>query len=66
MMYVTPLSYSDLFRANGRKKGNVLFNDTLNSFYLQLYGTRYMVKDHSETGETHSYFHGIKAAILCQ
>ena len=22
----------------GRKEGNVLFNDTLNTFYLQLYG----------------------------
>ena len=31
-----------------RKEGNVLFNDTLNTFYLQLYGVRHMVKDHSE------------------
>ena len=22
----------------GRKEGNILFNDTLNTFYLQLYG----------------------------
>ena len=28
-----------------RKEGNVLFNDVLNTFYLQLYGVRYMVKD---------------------
>ena len=27
---------------------NVLFNDTLNTFYLWLYGIRYMVKDHSD------------------
>ena len=27
---------------------NVLFNDTLNTFYLQLYGVRHMVKDHSD------------------
>ena len=32
------------------KEGNVLFNDTLSTFYLQLYGIRHMVKDHSERG----------------
>ena len=31
-----------------RKEGNVLFNDTLNTFYLWLYGIRHMVKDHSD------------------
>ena len=31
-----------------RKEGNVLFNDALNTFYLQLYGVRHMVKDHSD------------------
>ena len=31
------------------KKGNVLFNDALNSFYLQLYGVGHMVKDHSDS-----------------
>ena len=30
-------------------KGNVLFNDALNTFYLQLYGVRHMVKDHSDS-----------------
>ena len=35
----------------GRKEGNVLFNDTLNTFYLRLYGVRHMVKDHSEDSE---------------
>ena len=25
----------------GRKKGNVLFNDALNTFYLRLYGVRH-------------------------
>ena len=30
----------------GRKEGNVLFNDVLNTFYLWLYGIRHMVKDH--------------------
>ena len=34
---------------DGRKEGNVLFNDALDTFYLRLYGVRYMVKDHSDT-----------------
>ena len=33
----------------GRQEGNVLFNDTLNTFYLRLYGVKHMVKDHSES-----------------
>ena len=33
----------------GRKEGNVLFNDKLNTFYLRLYGVRHMVKDHSDS-----------------
>ena len=32
-----------------RKEGNVLFNNALNTFYLQLYGIRHMVKDHSDS-----------------
>ena len=28
----------------GRKEGNVLFNDALNSFYLRLYGVRHMLR----------------------
>ena len=34
---------------DGRKEGNVLFNDALNTFYLRLYGVRHMVKDHSDS-----------------
>ena len=34
---------------SGRKEGNVLFNDTLNTFYLWLYGVGHMVKDHSDS-----------------
>ena len=34
---------------NKRKEGNVLFHDTLNTFYLRLYGVRHMVKDHSDS-----------------
>ena len=33
----------------GKKEVNTLFNDTLNTFYLRLYGVRHMVKDHSHT-----------------
>ena len=29
--------------------GNVLFSDTLNTFYLRLYGVGHMVKDHSDS-----------------
>ena len=28
---------------------SVLFNDTLNTFYLRLYGVGHMVKDHSDS-----------------
>ena len=31
-----------------RKEGNVLFIDALNTFYLQSYGVRHMVKDHTD------------------
>ena len=32
-----------------RKEGNVLFNDTFNTFYLRLYGVGHMVKYHSDS-----------------
>ena len=31
------------------RKGNVLFNDALNTFYLWLYGVKHMVKDNSDS-----------------
>ena len=31
------------------KEGNVLFNDALNTFYLQLYGVGHMVNHHSDS-----------------
>ena len=37
--------------ARGKKEGNVLFNDALNTFYLRLYGVRHVVKDHSARGK---------------
>ena len=39
-------------REKGRKEGNVLFNDALNTFYLRLYGVSHMVEDHSAREET--------------
>ena len=36
-------------RKEGRKEGNVLFNDALNTFYLRLCGVRHMVKEHSDS-----------------
>ena len=41
--------HSDSEWKEGRKEGNVLFNDTLNTFYLWLYGVGHMVKDHSDS-----------------
>ena len=38
-------------RKEGRKEGNVLFNDEFNTFYLWLYGIRHMVKDQSAREE---------------
>ena len=44
------LNYSTVEQeALAMKEGNVLFNDTLNTFYLRLYGVRHMVKDHSDS-----------------
>ena len=31
-----------------REGENILFNDTLNTFYLRLYGVEHMTKDHSD------------------
>ena len=46
MMHSTHFIYgymsSDIWQM---KKGNVLINDTLNTFYLQLYGVKHMVKE---------------------
>ena len=39
------------------KEGNILFNDILNTFYIQLYGVRHMVKDHSDREENRCRHH---------
>ena len=43
-----PFSISD---KEGRKEGNVLFKDTLNTFYLRLYGVGHMVKELSDSAD---------------
>ena len=59
-----------------RKEGNVLFNDTLNTFCLRLCGVGHMVKDHSDSEEgrnemfylmthsTHLIFYGYMASDI--
>ena len=37
------------------RKGNVLFNDALNTFYLRLYSVRHMVKNHSDRERGNSF-----------
>ena len=38
-----------LVRIVKERKGNILFNDVLNTFYIRLYGVIHMVKDHSDS-----------------
>ena len=50
MFYLTTHSTHFIYGyMEGRREGNVLFNDALNTFYLRLYGVRHMVKDHSDS-----------------
>ena len=41
---VTVVSLLDTLARDGRKEGNVLFNNALNTFYLRLYGVRPRIK----------------------
>ena len=43
------LPFDTPFNFIGRKEGNAVFNDALNTFDLRLYGVLHMVKDHSES-----------------
>ena len=48
--FVTNMVKHVLVHTGGlERERNVLFNDALNTFYLQLYGVRHMVKDHSDS-----------------
>ena len=46
---VTPKQYLYCTSGRNERERNVLFTDTLNTFYLWLYGVRHMVKDHSDS-----------------
>ena len=53
MFYLTTHSTHFIYgymasNSEAREEGNVLFNDTRNTFYLRLYGVRHMIKDHSD------------------
>ena len=48
-MVISPWVYISLTSKVERKEGNVLFNNALNTFYLQLYGVTHMVNDHSDS-----------------
>ena len=50
MFYLTTHSTHFIYDYMGERERKVLFNDTLNTFYLRLYGIRHnMVKDHSDS-----------------
>ena len=45
-------TFLSLSSEQGRKEGNILFNDALNTLYLRLYCVRHMVKYHSTREKT--------------
>ena len=47
--FVSDLFLSYMVLRERERERNVLFNDTLNTFYLRLYGVKQMVKDHSDS-----------------
>ena len=49
MFYLMMHSTYFIYGYMGERERNVLFNDALNTFYLQLYGVKHMVKDHSDS-----------------
>ena len=71
--FSTSLFLMALRRLEGRKEGNVLFNDTLDTFLIRLYGVGYMVKGHSysERGNPLPPLHGLlfpissKISFIC-
>ena len=50
--------YKYEFFFNTMKEGNVLFNDALNTFHLQLYGVGYLVNSHTNTDTCCLHFMG--------
>ena len=67
MFYITMHSTHFIYGyMKGRKEGNVLFNDALNTFYLQLYGRKEMfyLTPHS-TQFIYSYMEGRQEGRKC-
>ena len=51
--------FDEISQMEGRK-GNVFFNDALNTFYLQLYSIRHIAKDHSDSEKENPFLsHGL-------
>ena len=46
-------------------KGNVLFNDALNTFYLRLYGVGHIVMDHSDSERGNLLPISSKGSYIC-
>ena len=73
LVFVFCVTTSTSFQDVLRKKGNVLFNNTLNTFYLLLHGVGHMVEDHSdnERGNLLLPLHGLlfpissKGSFIC-
>ena len=41
--------FKEVLELENHKEVSVLFNDALNTFYLRLYGVRFIVKNHSDS-----------------
>ena len=53
------------YKERGRKEGNVLFNDALNTFYLGLYDVRHMAKNHSYKERGNLFPISSKGSFIC-
>ena len=69
---IVPFSQINILISNKEgKEGNVLFNETLNTFFLRLYGVRHMVKDNSDRERGNPLPHGLlflissKGSFIC-
>ena len=49
ILYIYIYFFNLFFFFKGRKEGNVIFNDALDTFYLRLYDVKHMVNDHSDS-----------------
>ena len=54
-----------VLKREGRKEGNVFFNNALNTFYLRLYVVGHMVKDHSDSERGNLLPISSKGSFIC-